>query len=153
MAAVVKKYPHILVYSIENNLAPTIDFYQYDMGETVQVCVCVSWVCLVRDDVFFFVVFVFVSVLFARVCVCILFVVVFLHVGFTVCVSLGTGNNLAPTILNQNTLTCTSNDMARKGAGTRVLAFQCRVLCVFLFRFLLSSPCQFFSCRGFVCFG
>ena len=59
MAAVVKKYPHILVYSIENNLAPTIDFYQYDMGETVQVCVCVSWVCLVRDGVFFFVVFVF----------------------------------------------------------------------------------------------
>ncbi|CAN0043187.1 unnamed protein product, partial [Laminaria digitata] len=36
MAAVVKKYPQILVYSIENNLAPTIDFYQYDMSEEVQ---------------------------------------------------------------------------------------------------------------------
>lgn len=36
MAKVVKKYPQILVYSIENNLAPTIDFYQYDMGQ-VQV--------------------------------------------------------------------------------------------------------------------
>ena len=32
----VKKYPQILTYSIEDNLAPTIDFFEFGMGE-VQV--------------------------------------------------------------------------------------------------------------------
>lgn len=29
----VNKYPQILTYSIEDNLAPTIDFFQFGMGE------------------------------------------------------------------------------------------------------------------------
>ncbi len=29
----VNKYPQILSYSIEDNLAPTIDFFEFGMGE------------------------------------------------------------------------------------------------------------------------
>lgn len=29
----VKKYPQILTYSIDDNLAPTIDFFEFGMGE------------------------------------------------------------------------------------------------------------------------
>ena len=33
IADIVKKYPQILMYSIERNLAPTIDFFEFEMGE------------------------------------------------------------------------------------------------------------------------
>ncbi|CAN0406266.1 unnamed protein product, partial [Ectocarpus sp. 13 AM-2016] len=32
VAVMVNKYPQILTYSIEDNLAPTIDFFQFGMG-------------------------------------------------------------------------------------------------------------------------
>lgn len=37
VAVMVNKYPQILTYSIEDNLAPTIDFFEFGMGE-VKVC-------------------------------------------------------------------------------------------------------------------
>lgn len=33
VAGMVVRYPQLLTYSIDSNLAPTIDFFEFDMGE------------------------------------------------------------------------------------------------------------------------
>lgn len=40
VAKIVNKYPQILAYSIEDNLAPTIDFFEFGMGEVEARKIC-----------------------------------------------------------------------------------------------------------------